>query len=321
MNSLLRLLLSAPIDFAVGGQAVIEGVMMRSPHFYTVSVRNPEGKLQMKQEKFISLTRRAVLKWPLVRGMVHLVESMILGYRSLDFSNRVFLGVKEAGSEKIGKKKKTWKDVGMAMGGIVTMLLSLGITLVLLKVLPLWVAQQAAEWWPLVEHHYFLFNAIDGLVKMGIFLGYIGLISFFKDIKRVFQYHGAEHKSIWTYENGLDLTVENARKQTRFHPRCGTSFIFIVILMSVLVYTLLPPSETFAFQLLERIVVIPLIAGLSYELLKLSARFQHWTLVKCFAAPGLGLQRLTTQEPEDSQLEVALHSLKESLKVERLLVP
>lgn len=318
MNFVLRLLLSAPIDFAVGGQAVIEGVMMRSPHYYIVSVRDPEGKMQMKHEKFESLTARyKILRLPLIRGMVHLVESMRLGYRSLNYSNEVFLGETEEKKEARGK----WMQFFVTSFGIVSILFSLAVTLFMLKVLPLWVAGQAAELWPVVKENYFLFNAIDGVTKITIFLSYITLISLMKDIWRVFQYHGAEHKSIWTYENGLPLTVANARKQTRFHPRCGTSFIFIVILMSIFVYTLVPPAETFAGQLGLRVAVIPLIAGISYELLKLSAKFQKSALMKVFLMPGLMIQRLTTKEPEDAQLEVALNSLSESLKLENNLVP
>lgn len=313
MNTFLRLLLSAPIDFAVGGQAVIEGVMMRSPHYSIVSVRDPEGRIQMKSEAFQSITERVrVFRLPLIRGVVHLIESMRLGYRSLNYSNEVFLG--ETPEKKAEQKR--WVQALMSVLSVLSVVLSLSLTLFMLKVLPLWVANQAAELWPVIENNYFLFNAIDGLTKITIFLAYISSIALLKDIRRVFQYHGAEHKSIWAYEHGKELTVENARKETRFHPRCGTSFIFIVILMSIFVYTLVPPAESFAVQLGVRIAVIPLIAGISYELLKFSAKHQKSRLVQMLVAPGLFLQRLTTKEPDDTQLEVALNSLKESLKHE-----
>ncbi len=314
MNSFVRLLLSAPIDFAVGGQAVIEGVMMRSPHFYTVSVRDPQGNLQMRQAPFKSLLERfPILKWPLIRGVVQLVESMMIGFRALNYSNDVFSGIEE--KEHTGWRKWAWTAFGIAYT-----LLSLSFTLFLLKFLPLWVAEKASEIWPVVDQHYMLFNAIDGSTKIAIFLAYLGLISLLQDIRRVFQYHGAEHKSIWAYEHHLPLTVENARKQSRFHPRCGTSFIFIVILMSVFVYTAIPPAEHFWGMLAERLAVIPLIAGISYELLKFSAKHQKNPLVRFLVAPGLFLQKITTREPDDAQLEVALHSLKASLEVERLPV-
>ncbi len=307
--------LEPQIDFAVGGQAVIEGVMMRSPHFYTVSVRSPEGELKMKQEKFVSLTSHWVLlRLPFIRGMVQLVESMMIGYRSLSFSNAVFVGQEE-------EVQKGWVRVLFAIFGGLYVLFTLCVTLFLLKFLPLWVAEQASNAWPVVKEHYLLFNAIDGLTKISIFLVYISAISLLKDIARVFQYHGAEHKSIWTYEKGLELTVANARKQTRFHPRCGTSFIFLVILTSVLVYTVVPPNDNFWLLLASRIAVIPFIAGASYEVLKLSAKYQNFAVVRALIAPGLFLQRLTTREPDDDQLEVALHSLKESLAIEKLPVP
>lgn len=311
MNSSLRLLLSAPIDFAVGGQAVIEGVMMRSPHYYTISVRDPQGNIKAKEARFLSLMERfPFLNVPLVRGLIHLFESMRIGYSALNFSNSVYTGEDEE-ENKSKLSRFLWGAFALVYG-----LFSLGVTLFMLKVLPLWVAEQAAEFWPFVKAHYLVFNAIDGITKISVFLLYISSIALFKDIHRVFQYHGAEHQSIWTYEKGLPLTVEHARKQTRFHPRCGTSFIFIVILMSVFTYTLIPPAATFLGMLGQRLAVIPLVAGLSYELLKLSARFQGRAWVQVLMAPGLFLQRLTTREPDDAQLEVALHSLKASLKVE-----
>ena len=301
------------IDFAVGGQAVIEGVMMRSPHFYTVSVRDPKGKIQMKQKAFESLTGRVkIFNVPILRGIVHLVESMAIGFRALNYSNLVFLGEDEEDEKEKGVvMKMLWGILGF-----VYVVGALAFAIFLLKFLPLWVAEKAAEFWPFVEQHYLVFNAIDGVTKISIFLGYILVISLIKDIRRVFEYHGAEHKAIWAYEKKLDLTVKNTKKQSRFHPRCGTSFIFIVILMSILVYTAIPPAESFWLKLGDRLAVIPVIAGLSYELLKLSAKFQGNALVRVFTWPGLWIQRLTTREPDDEQLEIALHSLKESLKVE-----
>lgn len=307
--------MQAKIDFAVGGQAVIEGVLMRSPSHYVISVRDPEGKIKMKKTKFKGWTQRyPVLNIPLLRGVLQFIESMRVGYAALDYSNAVYTGDDEA-KEKGRLSRILWGTFTVVYG-----VFSLAVTLLLLKVLPLWVAEQAAAVWPFVKAHYLLFNSIDGLTKIAVFLLYISSIALFKDIRRVFQYHGAEHKSIWTYEKGLALTVENARAQTRFHPRCGTSFIFIVILMSVFAYTLIPPAATFGGMLAQRIAVIPLAAGLSYELLKLSARFQEKPWIKVFIAPGLFLQRLTTREPDDAQLEVALHSLKASLEVEELPV-
>ncbi|MFA5793377.1 MAG: DUF1385 domain-containing protein [Candidatus Gracilibacteria bacterium] len=300
------------IDFAIGGQAVIEGVMMRSPNFYFVSVRDPEGNIQSMQKSFTSITKKyKVLGLPVVRGVVNLVESMTIGFRALSYSNNVIFGGNE---EPVVRGKFMTILYGFLSGLYV--LFTLSVTIFLLKFLPLLVAQKISELWEVAERNYIVFNAIDGLTKITVFLSYILLISLLPDIKRVFEYHGAEHKSIWTYENGLDLTVENAKKQTRFHPRCGTSFIFLVILMSVFVYTVTPHLNGFWMNFFERLAVVPLIAGLSYELLKLSAKFQNNIFMKLLVAPGLLIQKLTTREPDGKQLEVALHSLKESLKAE-----
>lgn len=305
------------IDFAVGGQAVIEGVMMRSPNFYVVSVRDEHGKIHSQEKPFTSImSKLRLLKLPLLRGIVHLVESMGIGFKALDYSNNIFLGE----HEKEEKERGAFMKALMAVFSVVYVVGTLAFTIFLLKLIPLWLAGQASDLWPVVEQNYLLFNAIDGGAKITIFLSYILLISLLKDIRRVFQYHGAEHKSIWTYEQGLELTVDNARKQTRFHPRCGTSFIFIVILMSVFIYTVVPPVENFWMMLGQRVLVIPLIAGISYEFLKLSARWQNNVFMRAFALPGLLIQRLTTKEPDDEQLEVALHSLKASLNAEQLPV-
>ncbi len=304
------------LDFAVGGQAVIEGVMMRSPNYYTISVRDQNGEIKFKQEKFASSIKKyKFLSLPIIRGVVQFVESMRIGFKALDYSNAVYLGEDEKEQKSHGK----FLNVLLAIFGMLYVFGSLALTIFLLKFLPLWIAGKAAAIWPIVESNYLIFNSIDGLAKISIFVGYILAISIFADMRRVFQYHGAEHKSIWAYEKGLDLTVANAKKQTRFHPRCGTSFIFIVILMSIFVYTLIPHFETFSGMLLSRILALPLIAGVSYEFLKLSAKKNN-AFLRIFTFPGLLIQRLTTREPDDKQLEIALHSLRESLRVEKLIL-
>lgn len=296
------------IDFAVGGQAVLEGVMMRSPRFYTVCVRSPKGELEFFKAPFLSFgDRYPILKWPLIRGFSHLIEALTIGSRALDYSNRIFL-------QEEGEEEPTgWFHTILST---VSILFSILFALFLLKFIPLFVATQVSLWFPFFKEHYFFFNAVDGASKILVFLTYISLISYFQDIRRVFAYHGAEHKSIWTYERNLPLTVENARKQSRFHPRCGTSFIFVVALMSILVYTLMPPQDSFLMQLLSRIALLPLISGIGYEFLKFSAKFQDHAFVKALSFPGLLLQRLTTAEPDDQQLEVALSALEASLQAE-----
>jgi uncharacterized protein YqhQ len=302
------------IDFAVGGQAVIEGVMMRSPNFYVVSVRDEEGKIHMQEKSFVSIvTRLRLSKIPIVRGVFHFVESWALGFKALNFSNDIFLG----NHKTVAEDQAFWKRILWSIFSVLYFVFTLSLTIFLLKVLPLWVAERVSDIWLLAEENYILFNAIDGLTKITIFLSYIIAISLMKDIQRVFQYHGAEHKSIWAYDKGLELTVENAQKQTRFHPRCGTSFLVIVILMSILIYTLIPPADGFWFKLLQRLAVVPVIAGASYEVLKLSAGYPDHFWAKAMAWPGLLIQRLTTREPDDEQVEIALHSLKAALKHEK----
>ena len=286
--------------------------MMRSPNFYTVSVRDEAGKIRMKQVSFTSILKRfPILKTPLIRGVIHLGESMNIGFKSLDYSNSIFIGG--------GEEEKPAEGFMALVWGLFTVLYFLGtlaFSLFLLKALPLFVATKLSTLLPVLEENYLLFNLVDGFTKIVIFFSYILLISLMKDVRRVFQYHGAEHKSIWAYEAGLPLTVENVKKQTRFHPRCGTSFLFIVILMSILIYTVVPPFESFALMLLSRILVIPVIAALSYELLKVSAKYQGHFWVKALSSPGLFIQRLTTREPDSEQIEVAIHSLKASLEAE-----
>lgn len=305
------------IDFAVGGQAVIEGVMMRSPNYYTISVRAEDGSVKWTQAKFQSLSKKyKILGLPLIRGMVQLVESMRLGFKALDYSNTIYLGNDPDEKKDHGQIMNL---VFMILGGLY-ILGTLALTLFMIKFLPLWIAEKAADIWPFVQNNYFVFNLIDGFAKIVIFLTYISSISLLNDMRRVFQYHGAEHKSIWAYEKGLELNVENAKKQTRFHPRCGTSFIFIVILMSILVYTFIPKVGSFQLMLLLRIAALPIIAGISYEFLKLSVKNSENVVMKLFVLPGLLIQRLTTREPDEKQLEIALNSLRESLRVEKLLV-
>ena len=203
----------------------------------------------------------------------------------------------------------------------ISFLASLGLGIILLKVLPLWVARFLSTVWPFLAEHFWALNLVDGITKLTIFLTYLGVLSLLPDIRRVFQYHGAEHKSIWAYDQGLPLTLESARAQTRFHPRCGTSFLFLVIVMSILVYTVVPSPDDFWGQLTSRILSIPLIAGLGYEVLKLSARYPNQLWARILAWPGLLLQRITTREPDDTQLEVALNSLNSALAFEATLVP
>lgn len=301
------------MDFAVGGQAVIEGVMMRSPHWVTVSVRKENGVVVELVKPFTSLSQKLkFLAWPFVRGVLNMIEMMIYGMHALNFSANQFID-----EEIVEEKDKTaGRRAFEAVYGIFMVVFSLAFALFLFKFIPLWIATWLSGFVDALDKNYILFNAVDGFLKIAIFVGYIGFLWIFKDIRRVFEYHGAEHKAIFTYENKLPLSPENAQKMTRFHPRCGTSFILIVFLISIAVYTFLPRQPEFWLNLAGRIAVLPVIAGISYEILKLSARNMNNFFVRQMVKPGLWLQRLTTREPDLKQLEVALHALKNALEME-----
>ncbi|OGJ52174.1 hypothetical protein A2335_01055 [Candidatus Peregrinibacteria bacterium RIFOXYB2_FULL_32_7] len=317
----------------------MEGVMMRSAHFVTIAVRDPNGKIIIRDDQFTPFAKKLKMsKVPIVRGIIALFESLYIGAKSLNFSSKV--AMKEKISEKgflsrkpffakisadEQKNKKTKKqkiekyfyDFGMGLMIILSYILAIGLGLFLFKYIPLLIADLSQKYFTIIADNYILFNTIDGLVKIFIFLGYILAISLFPDIKRVFEFHGAEHKSIMTYEHNLPLTPENATKQTRFHPRCGTSFIFFVLFLSIFIYTLIPQADDFWIKLWQRIAILPLIAGVSYEILKLSAKYQHHFLIKLFIKPGLFFQKFTTKEPDKKELEVGLAALKRALELEK----
>lgn len=300
------------IDFAVGGQAVIEGVMMRSPNFVTVAVRKNKGGIKVKDQDFVGIASRVKLfGMPLVRGVVNLFEMMIVGMRMLNFSASESLD-EEEGEEPTTRGEKILTIASFAF----SIVFALGMSLFLFKFLPLWITDWLSGNFIILNEQYALFNLVDGIIKTMFFVLYIGLLGLAPSLYRVFQYHGAEHKSIYTYERGLDLTPENAAKQTRFHPRCGTSFILVVFLISIFVYTFVPRLETFHMTFALRVLFLPLIAGIAYEFLKWSATRQDNMIVRMLTAPGLWFQRLTTKEPDLKQLEVALSALRKALELE-----
>lgn len=305
---------SKKIDFAVGGQAVIEGVMMRSPNHIAIAVRKPSGSIKVKKNPYKTLTQKIkFLNIPILRGVINLFEMMIIGTQAINFSATAAL---DEGEEKNVPKTKFEKvlEIGTL---IFSFVFALGLSIILFKFIPLWLTTFFESRNIFIKNNYIIFNLIDGGLKMSIFLLYILLISLIPSFKRIFEYHGAEHKSIFTYENKLELTVNNAKKQTRFHPRCGTSFILIVFIVSILVYTLVPKQETFLINLLLRLAFLPLIAGISYEYLKISAKYADKLFAKILVTPGLLFQRLTTKEPDNKQLEVGLKSLEEILLLEK----
>jgi uncharacterized protein YqhQ len=301
------------IDFAVGGQAVIEGVMMRSNDFITVAVRKESGGIELKDDPFKSITKKIkFLGWPLVRGVIGLFEMMIVGMKALNYSANVMIeeteGVKREDMTK-------WQKIGEKIMFAFSFIFAISLSLFLFKFLPLWITEWISSIYEPLRQS-FLYNVVDGVLKTSFFITYIAILTVMPSIKRVFEYHGAEHKSIFTYEKGLELNVENAKKQSRFHPRCGTSFILIVFMISILTYTLLPRDPDFIMHFARRLAFLPLIAGISYEFLKWSAKHKDNKWLKWAIAPGLLFQRLTTKEPDDKQLEVALKALDKALELE-----
>ena len=313
----------------VGGQAVIEGVMMRSPSSFTVVCRRPDGSVVIKEEAWRPLwSNIRFLRLPFLRGAVVLLESLVNGISALTFSaNQQIVEEKPEQPKLRSLGARAADDPGdashLATWGMVAISLIFG--------LALFVGAPHLAAWGLgavfgFDTSSFLFHAVDGVIKLALLVGYMATISLLPDVKRVFQYHGAEHKAIFTYERGLPLTVENARAQSRFHPRCGTSFLLIVIMVSVVLF-----SAALTYRLAESAVLdhllkiaikVPLmfpIAGLAYELIKLSGRRCDTSrIARAMSAPGMWLQKITTREPDDGQLEIALLSIRKTLWRERM---
>ncbi len=297
----------------VGGQAVIEGVMMRAPHSYCVSVRKPKGEIQEQTGKIVRPSERnKIWGWPLLRGLGTLGQAMVLGLRALRFSADVALEEdgESAREEAAGRPPKRISNRWMALNLVV----SIGFFVVLYKFVPLAVATWAGKRVPAL-HGWLGLNLVDGLLRIFLFLVFVASLSLAREIRRVFEYHGAEHQVVFNYESGQPVAVEQARRFSRFHPRCGTSFLLTVMVIAMVLYMLIPFS-TFGLRFVARIALLPVIAGLSYEIIRLAARRQgfFWAVV---AAPGLWTQRLTTRQPDDQQLEVAIHALDGAMEGER----
>jgi uncharacterized protein YqhQ len=293
----------------IGGQAVLEGVMMRSPHAYTVAVRKggrPDAEIAIFRQELKPLGERfPLLKKKIIRGSAVLFEALWLGIRALNFS------ANEAIESEDGKKEEIST---LAMAG--TMVVAFAFALGIFLVLPLLLTNLLGSQYDVFNRSSILFNLTDGVLRVALFLGYVSSISFMKDIRRVFEYHGAEHKAIGAFESEGGLTVQNARQFSRIHPRCGTSFLIAVMVISILLFSLIPGSWPLWAKGVARIVLLPLIAGLGYEFIKYSAKQCGSRLIQALMLPGLWLQRLTTREPSDDQIEVAIRALSEALAME-----
>lgn len=362
-------------EIIVGGQAVIEGVMMRAPNSYAVAVRKQDGSIVYKAEPLPKLSDKyPILKIPVLRGSAVLIHSMLLGIKALNFSATVAFEdaeteskattaakaaaatgalattahVFESSSEFVTPAQTETKEKSGSAGATATaagsMIFALFFNVMLFIVLPLLLtnvmfiyfgwgnAPQASlestagqAWyqsaWAWLQAYMkpvrpsFSFNFVDGVIRMMFFVAMIYIFSRLNDIKRVFEYHGAEHKTVFTWEQGEELTVANARRHPRQHPRCGTSFLMVVMLVSIVIFSIIK-FDTLLLNMLSRIALIPIIAGISYEVIRAAGKKESGAIFRFMTLPGIWLQNLTTREPSDDQLEVAIYALKESLKLE-----
>lgn len=300
---------------AVGGQAVLEGVMMRAPGMVATAVRRANGEIVVRKEPHTSLSDRyRILKLPILRGAVGLIEMMAIGIRTLNFSAEIAMedgdlrtGTSGNGSQRL---QNTWRD-NLRLSATVAFSLAVGVAVFF--VTPLAVTTFFFD----VEQEPLWFNLIAGGVRIALLLGYLAGISMLKDIRRLFEYHGAEHKAVFAFEKGEALTVEAAARQSRFHPRCGTSFLLIVMFVAIVLFSVLDAlliqwwgDVNVALRVTTHLPLIPLVGGVSYEFIRVSAKHSETSLGKLLVAPGLWLQRITTKEPDPSQLEVALAALR-----------
>ena len=304
---------------SVGGQAVMEGVMMQSPDKIAMAVRRPDGKVELRVRARKILSKKyPILGWPIIRGVVNFVYQLYDGMKTLTASAEIAGGEAEEPSKfekKVaGALHMKPEDVMMAFAVV----LAIALSILLFFVLPTGLEALIKK----VISSRVLLNIIGGLIRIGVFLLYVGLVSRLKEIHRVFMYHGAEHKSIFCYESGQPLTVENAQKFTTLHPRCGTSFLVIVMVISIFIFTVLGTNSSNVFARVgSRLLLLPLVAGVSYEILKWLGRAEDTPIVRALKWPGLMVQKITTAQPTDDMVEVALISLKASLGMPDALPP
>jgi uncharacterized protein YqhQ len=318
------LLLIAKQYTSIGGQAVIEGVMMRSPNAFVVAVRKTDGSILLRRDQWYGLSKKLnIFKKPFLRGVLVLIESMANGIVSLNYSANIAQAGEDAKKGKVTEKKKEKVDLATFFTIATSFLFGIALFVLLPHGITAWISSLKGQGFELDG---FKFHFIDGIIKAFIFILYIWLIGFLPDIKRVFQYHGAEHKSIATFEAGEKLEVANARKYTTLHPRCGTSFIFFLLFISIILFSVIfalipvgvgqPPVIKHAMAMVLKVIFTIPIAGISYEIIRFSGKHADKAVCRAISKPGMLLQRLTTKEPDDQQLEVALASIKAVLFLE-----
>ena len=291
----------------IGGQAVMEGVMMLAPHSCCIAVRNPQGEIVTHEQPVQKIADKyPIFKLPILRGLARIGQTLTLGANAMKFSFNTALAPELA---------KDGENAGEISSNVLTagFVAALAVFIILYKVVPLYLATQ-------LGHHVqslssrLAINMADGLIRIGILLGYLFALSRPKDMRRIFQYHGAEHKTVFNFESGKPLSIENAQSFTTYHPRCGTCFLLVMLVIAMFLYALLP-IDNFAAKLAVRIALLPLVVGLSYELIRFAAKRQG-TLMGMLTRPGLWLQRITTKEPDDAQAAVAIHALNGAMELE-----
>ena len=297
-KSLLFILMKPSI--LVGGQAVIEGVMMRVPGFYATAVRDPNGKIHIQKKEFTSITETSVFwKRPIFRGMASLYESMKMGMKTLNFSVDIAMPEEEPQSKT---------------GEFFSTIFAIGLAITLFIIAPMWLTTTLMD----IEREALWFNLVSGAFRIIFFILYLLIISLLKDVKRLFQYHGAEHRVVYNFESGKDVNIENAQSFPTQHPRCGTSFLFIVLLSAIIVFALVDTivisllgTISLPMRILFHLPLIPIVSGIGYELIKLSSR-KNSLIFKLLKKPGLWLQNITTKPPDDEMVEVSIRALKEA---------
>ena len=295
----------------VGGQAVLEGVMMRSPHAWGISVRRPDGTISTHSEPLDRLSEKHKwMGWPVVRGVITLGQAMVLGFRALRYSADVALDAIPVDQREASKKTEISGWVAA-----VNIILSVGFFIFLYKFVPLVAATKLKNVYPAFGNQV-LFNVVDGVIRIALFLLFIWGVSLMPDIRRVYQYHGAEHKTVFAFESHDPLEPKKVQAYSTFHPRCGTSFLMTVMIISILIYMLFP-AHTFVTRFLLRVALLPVIAGLSYEMIRFAAKHGK-SLFALLTKPGLWLQRITTKPPSDDQVECAISALNEAMELEKV---
>jgi len=291
---------------SIGGQALIEGIMMRGPEKTAMAVRNPEGEIVLEMDETKGKDRGAFFKLPVVRGLFNMYDSLSSGYKYLMRSAEI-AGVDDDPKKK-DKEPTKWDQLFEKLLMPIAMVLAVVLALGLFMYVPMLLWKGLASLIPAIADSYFLRACFEGILRIIVFIGYVWATSLMKDIRRTYMYHGAEHKTIFCYEAGLPLTVENVRKQKRLHPRCGTSFLILVLIVGILI-SMFIRIDALPLRMLVKLATFPLVIGFGYELIKLAGRKDN-TLTRIISMPGMALQKITTREPDDDMIECAIAAME-----------